>query len=70
MKSHEESESEVFIVLSILEYKLVLIRPTSRSLGVPENSAFVDVEKILKIIHVKNKFWKNSEESDFKNYVF
>ena len=42
----------------------------SRSLGVPENSAFMDVEKILKIVHVKNKFWKNSEESDFKNYVF
>ena len=40
------------------------------SLGVPENSAFMDVEKILKIVHVKNKFWKNSEESDFKNYVF
>ena len=28
------------------------------SLGVPENSAFMDVEKILKIVHVKNKFWK------------
>ena len=45
-------------------------REPRASLGVPENSAFMDVEKILKIVHVKNKFWKNSEESDFKNYVF
>ena len=31
---------------------------TRASLRVPENSAFMDVEKILKIVQLKKKFWK------------
>ena len=42
----------------------------SRSLGVPENSAFMDVEKILKIVQLKKKFWKILKYIIFKIRLF
>ena len=38
------------------ENSIIGVSPGRASLGVPENSGFMDVEKILKIVHVKNKF--------------